>query len=117
MDEILSATLGRAVYDRLDYLNDLVYAADAPSLSALADTEIVILTETVRKMLAQHGPDSHGRCRQCSGWLRPRRHPCSVWTTAHQHLIGPHGATPSGRGRHTLRRQPWNSYAPTSTPT
>ena len=85
MDEILAAVLGRAVHDRLECLNNLVHAADQRSV--LADTEIVRLTETVRKMLAQHGPDASGRCRQCSGWLRRRRHPCSVWTVAHQHLI------------------------------
>jgi hypothetical protein len=103
MDEILAATLGRAVHDRLDYLNHLVHEADERSLSALADSEIVRLTETVREMLAQHGPDLHGCCRQCSGWFRRRRHPCSVWTAAHRHLIGPHGTRPGGQGRHVPR--------------
>jgi hypothetical protein len=100
MDEILAATLSRAVYGRLDYLGVLVDEADERSLSALADSEIVRLTETVREMLAQHGPDGRGCCRQCSGWLRRRRHPCSVWTVAHQHLIGSYDAGPSGQGRH-----------------
>lgn len=103
MDEILAATFSRAVYGRLDYLNDLVYAADERSLSALANTEIIRLAETVREMLARHGPDANGYCRQCSGWFRRRRHPCSIWTIAHQHLIGQHGATFTGRGRHVPR--------------
>lgn len=77
MDEILAAVLSAGVHDRLNHLNNL------------ADTEIVRLSETVREMLVQHEPDSHGRCRQCSGWFRRRRHPCSVWTVAHQQLIGP----------------------------
>jgi hypothetical protein len=100
MDEILASTLSRAVFGRLDYLDDLVYAADQRSLSALADTEIVRLTETVREMLDQHRPDARGHCPQCSGWFRHRRHPCSVWTTAHQHLLGPNGTASNGQGRH-----------------
>lgn len=86
MDEILAATLSRAVHDRLNCLNNFAHMAGPPSV--LADAEIVRLTETVREMLAQHGPDDSGRCRQCSGWFRRRQHPCSVWTVAHQHLIG-----------------------------
>jgi hypothetical protein len=108
MDEILAATLSRAVYDRLDYLNDLVFAADKRSLSALADTEIVRLSETVRDMLAQHRPDDHGCCRQCSGWFRRRRHPCSVWTTAHQHLIGP-ASFGRERGNHRPLNTTWRN--------
>lgn len=100
MDEILAAALSRAVHDRLDQLNAVVHAADERSLSALADAEIVRLTETVRELLAQHAPDAHGCCRQCSGWFRRRHHPCSVWTVAHQHLVGPHGTPPGGHGRH-----------------
>lgn len=67
MDEILASTLSRAVFGRLEYLDNLVYAADQSSLSSLADTEIVRLTETVREMLAQHQPDANGHCPQCSG--------------------------------------------------
>lgn len=100
MDEILASTLSRAVFGRLDYLDNLAYAADRRSLSAFADTEIVRLTETVREMLAQHRPDASGHCPQCSGWFRHRRHPCSVWTTAHQRLIGPNGTTSNRQGRH-----------------
>lgn len=101
MDEILANTLNQAVFERLDYLDGLVDAADERSLSALADTEIVRLTDTVREILAQHDVDDHGRCRQCSGWFRHRRYPCSVWTVAHQQLIGSFNGSPSSRpGRH-----------------
>lgn len=88
MDEILTSTLRDAVYGRLTYVDDLVDAADAESLCALATSEMARLTETVRAMLVQHEPDSRGHCPQCSGWLRPRRHPCSVWTVAHQRMLG-----------------------------
>lgn len=99
MDEIPACTLREAVYGRLDYLDRLVADADLRSRAALADTEISRLTAAWRDLLAAHQPDQHGRCPQCSGWRRPRRHPCSVWTTAHQHLIaadGPPAAGPAG---------------------
>lgn len=89
MDEILTSTLSDAVYGRLDYVDDLVDAADAESLRALATTEMARLTETVRAMLIQHEPDSRGHCPQCSGLLRRQRHPCSIWTVAHQRMLGP----------------------------
>lgn len=89
MDEILASTLSDAVYGRLDYVDDLVDAADAESLRALATTEMARLTETVRAMLVQHEPDSRGHCPQCSGWLRHQRHPCSIWAVAHQRMLGP----------------------------
>ncbi|UJW28778.1 hypothetical protein L3Q67_26320 [Saccharothrix sp. AJ9571] len=95
MDEILAGTMCDAVYARLDYLDRLVADGDEPSRAALANTEIPRLTTGWRDLLDAHRPDEHGRCPQCSRWRRPRRHPCSVWTTAHRHLItddGPRGA-------------------------
>lgn len=100
MDEILAATMRDAVYGRLDYLDRLVTDADEPSRAALADTEISRLTRAWRDLLAAHQPDEHGRCPQCSGWRRPRQHPCSVWTTAHQHVIAADGPPAATSGRH-----------------
>ncbi|UJW32460.1 hypothetical protein L3Q67_01335 [Saccharothrix sp. AJ9571] len=88
MDEILALTLRSAVHDRLDYLDKLATGADRESRAALADTEIVRLTSAWRTVLDAHQPDERGRCPECSSRRRPRRHPCSVWTIAHQHLIG-----------------------------
>ncbi|MGQ0841495.1 hypothetical protein [Actinokineospora sp.] len=68
--------------------------------AALADTEIIRLTLAWRTLLAEHRPNEHGRCPQCSGWLRPRQHPCSVWTTAHQHLITAEATTTQVTRRH-----------------
>lgn len=100
MDEILADALCRAVYSRLDYLEKLANDADLRSRAALADTEIVRLTSAWRTLLAAHQPDERSRCPQCSGWRRPRRHPCSVWTIAHQHLIAADGPPAAGTGRH-----------------
>jgi hypothetical protein len=100
MDEILASTLSDAVHDRLDYLDKLAAEGDPPCRAALAGTEIARLTSGWRTLLAEHEPDEHGRCPQCSGLLRPRRHPCTVWTTAHQHLITEDGPPTATTGRH-----------------
>lgn len=100
MDEILAATLRRAVHGRLDYLDKLATDSDLRSRAALADTEIVRLTSAWRTLLAAHQPDERGRCPECSGWRRPRKHPCTVWATAHQHLIAADGPPAVETGRH-----------------
>jgi len=101
-----SSSLCDEVYGRLDYLDRLVTDSDLRSRAALADTEISRLTAAWRDLLAAHQPNKHGRCPQCSGWRRPRRHPCSVWTTAHQHLIAADGPPPNGPGRHPAATEP-----------
>ena len=100
MDEYLASTLNTAVIERLDYLDRLVTKGDEPSRAALAETEIARLTDAWRALLELHAPDEHGRCPECSGWRRPRRHPCTVWTIAHQHLIAADGSPAAGAGRH-----------------
>lgn len=87
MDEVLSALLRTAVLGRLDLLRNLATNADDPSRAALAYTEIPRLAEGWRELLSAHQPDQRGRCPECSGWFRARTFPCSVWTTAHTHLI------------------------------
>lgn len=87
MDEVLSSALQSAVCGRLDYLDRLCHEGDEQSKAALANTEITRLTEAWRSLLAAHQPDKRGRCPECSGRRQPRRHPCSVWTIAHQHLL------------------------------
>jgi hypothetical protein len=81
------AAVREAVFDRLDYLDQLVTQADVPSRAALAETEIARMTEAWRALLSEHEPDAHGRCRQCSRWRHPRAFPCAAWTIAHHHLV------------------------------
>ena len=87
MSRVSGAAVREAVFDRLDYLDQLVTQADVPSRAALAETEIARMTEAWRALLSEHQPDSHGRCRQCSRWRHPRAFPCAAWTIAHHHLV------------------------------
>lgn len=96
MDEVLVSTLRDAANGRLDYLDALVGEADVRSRAALAESEITRLTAAWRGLLDQHVPDEQGRCPQCFGWRRGRRFPCTVWTTAHQHLIAADGPPSAG---------------------
>lgn len=100
MDENLAATLKTAVRERLDYLDHLAIDGDEPSRAALAETEITRLTSAWRVLLDLHSPNEHGRCPHCSSWRRARQHPCTVWTTAHQHLISADGPSAHRTGRH-----------------
>ncbi|MEV6871659.1 hypothetical protein [Amycolatopsis sp. NPDC051128] len=100
MDEVLSSALRSVVFARLDYLDRLAHDGDEPSRAALADTEITRLTGAWRSLLTAHQPDERGRCPQCSGRRRHRRHPCTVWTIAHQHLIAAAGPPEHRTSRH-----------------
>ena len=81
MDEALRD----AVLHRLALLDEVAEHGEA---EALARAEIHRLADGWRLLLTLHRPDEDGRCRSCPGWLRHRRWPCRVWTTAHRHLIG-----------------------------
>jgi hypothetical protein len=78
----------RAVLERLAAVEEMTARAGATLSAPLARRHIRTITGGWRELLAQHQPDSTGRCPVCSGWLRRRRWPCEVWVTAHRHLIG-----------------------------
>lgn len=102
MDEVLSAAPYGPVMERLDYLDALVTDADETSLAALAAGEVPRLTGAWRALLDRHRPDKQGRCSHCHRWRRGRTS-CSVWATAHEHLIAADGApspTSYGAVRH-----------------
>jgi hypothetical protein len=78
----------RAVLEKLAAVEELAARASAALSVPVARKHIQTITDGWRELLVQHQPDSTGRCPVCSGWLRRRRWPCEVWTTAHRHLIG-----------------------------
>jgi hypothetical protein len=84
------SSLREAVLDRLDHLDVLATEGDARSRASLATTEITRMTMAWRALLEQHEPDASGRCSQClrRWWSRRGTRPCSIWTTAHEHLVG-----------------------------
>ncbi|UMP06896.1 hypothetical protein [Amycolatopsis sp. EV170708-02-1] len=113
MDEVLNSTLRTAVYGRLDYLDTIVDKADNESKSALADTVISQMTGAWRELLEAHEPDGRGRCRACSSWRLLGRAGCSVWRTAHRHLITDAAEYPAATGKATGRHH-FRSATPTS---
>lgn len=83
----MAPILDNVVINHLDYLDRLVTEGDEPSRASLAETEMARLTDAWRALLKLHSPDERGRCPECSGWRRPRRHPCTVWTTVTAILV------------------------------
>ena len=116
MTRVPGDALREAVFDRLDYLDHLVSQADVPSRAALAETEIARMTEAWRALLAEHEPDSHGRCRQCSRWRHPRSFPCATWTIAHHHLVSVPGEVDRVDGHGRPSRPPLASTIPRHRP-
>ena len=53
----------------------------------LADTVIARLTAAWRELLTAHEPNHRGRCRACAPRWTLRRAECTVWRTAHRHLV------------------------------
>lgn len=84
---VLGQILRQGVWDRLDMLDELASNADNGSLLSVARSELPRLTSGWCALLAAHAPDPRGRCRECSNRWRPRRAPCAVWRTAHEHLV------------------------------
>ena len=107
VDRVLAQILRKAVWDRLDMLDELVSDADNRSLLSVARGELPRLISGWRDLLATHAPDSRGRCPECSKRWRCRTAPCSVWRTAHKNLVSAEtvpqawpaiGALPVGAG-------------------
>ncbi|MEC3974282.1 hypothetical protein [Amycolatopsis sp. H20-H5] len=104
MDEVLTSTLQRAVFGRLDYLERLADEGDQQSKAVLADSEIARLTGAFRALLAVHAPDELGRCRSCTAGPWRRRVRCTVWKAAYRHLVGDTADRTTPAGRHSLRK-------------
>lgn len=86
VDRMLAAVLGRAVFERLELIEEIADRGDDGSVVRLARQELPRVLATLATILRDHEPDDAGRCPQCGGRLCRRPHPCSVWQTAH-HLL------------------------------
>lgn len=86
-DDVTNQALHDVVLEQLDKL-DQVAASGAPArLLPAARRGLYQLAEGFRALLDEHRPDEDGRCPVCPGLLRGRRWPCTVWATAHRHLL------------------------------
>ncbi|MGH3686614.1 MAG: hypothetical protein ACRDRU_16865 [Pseudonocardiaceae bacterium] len=87
--------LGRVLRERVEaYLRDverILRGREQETAWPALRVRLLPLVAAWRNLLVQHGAGLHGRCRHCDRAFRPwqRRRPlCSVWRTAHGHLIG-----------------------------
>ncbi|MBV9161409.1 MAG: hypothetical protein JO309_11245 [Pseudonocardiales bacterium] len=87
--------LGRVLRERVEaYLRDverMLRAAEPGAAWPAVRVRLLPLATAWRSLLVQHGSGQRGRCRHCDRAFRPwrsRRRLCSVWRTAHAHLVG-----------------------------
>jgi hypothetical protein len=100
MDERLSRILRERVEAYLREIERVLHGADPGTTWPALRGRLLPLAAAWRSLLAQHGAGLRGRCRHCDRAFRPRhRRPalCSVWRTAHAHLVG--GWPSSGGGQ------------------
>ncbi|MGH3854564.1 MAG: hypothetical protein ACRDR6_13915 [Pseudonocardiaceae bacterium] len=91
MDERLSRVLRERVEAYLREVERMLRAAEPGAAWPAVRARLLPLATAWRSLLTQHGSGPRGRCRHCDRALRPwhsRRPLCSVWRTAHAHLVG-----------------------------
>ncbi|MGH3832764.1 MAG: hypothetical protein ACRDRS_20380 [Pseudonocardiaceae bacterium] len=91
MDERLSRVLRERVEAYLREAERMLRAAEPGAAWPAVRARLLPLATAWRSLLTQHGSGPRGRCRHCDRALRPwrsRRPLCSVWRTAHAHLVG-----------------------------
>lgn len=87
-----------AVLDYLAYVELVANDADQESVTLVARSEMLRMSDALRALLAAHSPNRHGRCRRCAPWWRPwHRHvPCDIWELADQRLVAASPFAPTG---------------------
>ena len=104
----MNRAVSDGIYGYLDRLDAVIAGADAASLAALAETELVRLSGFSRAVLAKHEPDEDGGCPRCSWWWRRSRgYRCEVWVIAHRHLIA---KDPAIDGTARLAVKSWSAW-------
>jgi hypothetical protein len=91
MDERLGRVLRERVEAYLREAERVLRGEDPGAAWPAVRARLLPLASAWRNLLAQHGSGLRGRCRHCDRVVRPwqrRSGLCSVWRTAHTHLIG-----------------------------
>jgi len=91
MDERLRRVLAERVEAYLREVERVLRGADPGMPWSALRVRLLPLAAAWQSLLVQHRTGLHGRCRHCDRAGRPwqgRRGLCSVWRTAHAHLVG-----------------------------
>lgn len=91
MDERLRRILRERVEAYLREAERMLHGAEPGVAWPAVRVRLLPLAAAWRALLTQHGSGLRGRCRHCDRVFRPgrsRRPLCSVWRTAHAHLVG-----------------------------
>ncbi|WP_158882750.1 hypothetical protein [Amycolatopsis anabasis] len=110
--ESIVGPLQASVHRRLDDLTRSVDTADETIAANLGFTEIPILVEALRAVLAEHEPDARGRCPACRSRLsrmlfrKRSRTPCRAYLAVQLRLgIGDEPVVPPSTSHHRKRKQ------------
>lgn len=98
MDERLRRVLAQRVEAYLHDAERVLRGAEPEASWLTIRAWLLPLAVAWRSLLAQHRSGLGGRCRHCDRAVRPwqaRSVLCSVWRTAHAHLVG---GWPAGGG-------------------
>ncbi|MQA13287.1 MAG: hypothetical protein GEV09_03690 [Pseudonocardiaceae bacterium] len=87
VDERLRRVLRQRVLEYLAGVERMLEATEPPVSWAAVQERMRPLLAGWCALLAIHGAGRRGRCRHCDRIRWQRRAPCSVWRTAHAHLV------------------------------
>lgn len=87
MDERLGRVLRERVEAYLREAERVLRGEDPGAAWPAVRVRLLPLVTAWRNLLFQHGAGFRGRCRHCDRAFR-RSGQCSVWRTAHTHLVG-----------------------------
>jgi hypothetical protein len=87
VDERLRRVLRERVQAYLEAVERVLDATQPPAGWARLRSRLRPLLTGWQALLVTHGSGETGRCRHCDRLRWNRRTPCSVWRTAHAHLV------------------------------
>jgi hypothetical protein len=108
--ESILGPMQAAVHNRLTEITRSAEVYDDARLAQVARAEIPLIIAALREALAEHDPDTRGRCRACRSrtprwpWRRRTRTPCRVYLAA-QLRLGQGEAVVASSTSHQKRRK------------